>query len=86
LTQWAAEEIILEAVGHTISLKSRLKFIDHYYLCCGLRTIHFKTVNKFNTLLELDFVFILSKISQAQAFYFIFLHKLQILSEPHVLQ
>jgi len=32
-----------------------MKFIEPYKLYCGLRPIHFKSLNKFNVFLELDF-------------------------------
>ena len=49
LTPWAAEESILEAGAAPV---------------CGLKTVHFKTLNKFNALLELAFEFIFQKIRE----------------------
>ena len=48
------KELILKPRAAIVNKKQRPKFIEHYKLYCRLETVHFKTLNKFNTSLDLD--------------------------------
>ena len=60
----------------------RLKFIEHCKLYCDLRTVHFKSLSKFNVSLELDLCSYCQRLHKP--IFVFYLHKLQDLASSGV--